>query len=319
MVASRSSRRFDPRLVCLAVLLSIPAVVIPVSSCGGSATGGSGGAGLGGGGNGPAASSGAHAGGGGNGQGGHGNGGGIVKPDGGSCDKNVQRRLPAGRHLLPGLERRLRQRLLHRRHGLPLRPVRDAGQTVPHHQRLRPRAILRDGARWRQRRWHRRGVPRKPGARSRRRSRVTVSVGRRCVSDGGTPDGGCIADCEYHPPVGTAQRGAANWTGATPTRRPSPTYADVWSTPASAASTTRTATAKSTSSTRRSSSSSPATRRTYSGIGDCCSAPIDRATHMCTRGRAPHARRLARARRSGRSGSQHDARRRPTPGSASPA
>jgi hypothetical protein len=53
-----------------------------------------------------------------------------------------------------------------------------------------------------------------------------------CPGDGGAPppDAGCVADCEYHPPIGGKLTPVADWEWG-PTAKAMPTYTDVWSTP----------------------------------------------------------------------------------------
>src|SRR5262249_25243627 len=48
--------------------------------------------------------------------------------------------------------------------------------------------------------------------------------------DAGAPDGGCLADCQYHPPAGAQLQAAAKWQWG-PTATLFPDYTDIWSTP----------------------------------------------------------------------------------------
>ncbi len=51
-----------------------------------------------------------------------------------------------------------------------------------------------------------------------------------CPADGGTQDGGCVADCEYHPPVNAMLSATVKWSwGANEPYKPN--FIDVWSTP----------------------------------------------------------------------------------------
>jgi hypothetical protein len=54
-----------------------------------------------------------------------------------------------------------------------------------------------------------------------------------CPGDAGAPapDAGCVADCEYHPPVGGKLNAVAQWQWG-PTAKSKPNYTDIWSTPA---------------------------------------------------------------------------------------
>ncbi len=51
-----------------------------------------------------------------------------------------------------------------------------------------------------------------------------------CVPDGGVPDGGCLAPCEYHPPPGQPLDAVAKWSWG-PMATQFPNFTDVWSTP----------------------------------------------------------------------------------------
>jgi hypothetical protein len=53
-----------------------------------------------------------------------------------------------------------------------------------------------------------------------------------CAGDAGTPapDAGCVADCEYHPPIGGMLNAVPDWTWG-PTAKTSPQYTDIWATP----------------------------------------------------------------------------------------
>ena len=51
-----------------------------------------------------------------------------------------------------------------------------------------------------------------------------------CGADGGTPDGGCLADCEYHPPVAPMLDAVQRWQWG-PTANQFPDTTDVWATP----------------------------------------------------------------------------------------
>ncbi len=53
-----------------------------------------------------------------------------------------------------------------------------------------------------------------------------------CPGDAGVPDpdAGCVADCEYHPPIGGMLNAVAEWTWG-PVAKTNPNYTDVWSTP----------------------------------------------------------------------------------------
>ncbi len=51
-----------------------------------------------------------------------------------------------------------------------------------------------------------------------------------CAGDAGAPDGGCVADCEYHPPAGGPLSATVKWAWG-PTAIAHPNATDVWSTP----------------------------------------------------------------------------------------
>ncbi len=53
-----------------------------------------------------------------------------------------------------------------------------------------------------------------------------------CSADAGTPapDAGCVADCEYHPPVGGVLNAVVDWSWG-PVAQANPTYTDIWATP----------------------------------------------------------------------------------------
>ncbi len=59
-----------------------------------------------------------------------------------------------------------------------------------------------------------------------------VSLPPICPGDAGTPgpDAGCVADCEYHPPLNTMLDAVPEWTWG-PTAQVMPTFTDVWATP----------------------------------------------------------------------------------------
>lgn len=59
-----------------------------------------------------------------------------------------------------------------------------------------------------------------------------VALPTICPADAGAPgpDAGCVADCEYHPPLTTTLDAVTDWTWG-PVAKDAPQYTDIWATP----------------------------------------------------------------------------------------